>query len=80
MASAGRGLYDGPGSSIKLSALHPHYTRLQRARVMAELLPRVHALAALTRRDDLGLNINAEDTDRLGLSLNLLEELCLDPA
>jgi RHH-type proline utilization regulon transcriptional repressor/proline dehydrogenase/delta 1-pyrroline-5-carboxylate dehydrogenase len=44
-ASAGRGVYEGPGISIKLSALHPRYSRLQRARVMTELLPRLQALA-----------------------------------
>ena len=79
-ASAGRGLYDGPGISIKLSALHPRYTRLQRGRVMAELLPRVQALARLARRYDIGLNIDAEEADRLDLSLDLLEALCFDPA
>ena len=40
-AAAGRGIYEGPGISIKLSALHPRYSRAQRERVMAELLPRV---------------------------------------
>ena len=43
-ASAGRGLYDGPGISIKLSALHPRYSYAQRERVMSELYPRVLAL------------------------------------
>ncbi len=79
-ASAGRGLYEGPGISIKLSALHPRYTRLQRERVMAELLPRVRALALLARGYDIGLNIDAEEADRLELSLDLLEALCVDPA
>ena len=79
-ASAGRGLYDGPGISIKLSALHPRYTRIQRGRVMAELLPRVQALARLARDYDIGLNIDAEEADRLELSLDLLEALCFDPA
>ncbi len=79
-ASTGRGLYGGPGISIKLSALHPRYTRLQRERVMAELLPRVQALAQLARHYDIGLNIDAEEADRLDLSLDLLEALCFDPA
>lgn len=43
-ASAGRGIYEGPGISIKLSALHPRYSRSQRERVIAELSPRVKAL------------------------------------
>ncbi|MFT3972270.1 MAG: trifunctional transcriptional regulator/proline dehydrogenase/L-glutamate gamma-semialdehyde dehydrogenase [Amaricoccus sp.] len=79
-AAAGRGIYDGPGISIKLSALHPRYTRAQAGRVMAELLPKVAALAVLARGYDIGLNIDAEEADRLELSLDLLESLALDPA
>lgn len=78
-ASAGRGLYEGPGISIKLSALHPRYCRAQRERVIDELLPRLTGLALLARRYDIGLNIDAEEADRLELSLDLLEALCLDP-
>lgn len=78
-ASAGRGVYGGPGISIKLSALHPRYARAQAGRVMAELLPRVKALAALARSYDIGFNIDAEEADRLELSLDLLEALALDP-
>ena len=79
-ASAGRGIYEGPGISVKLSALHPRYARAQVDRVKAELLPRLAHLAALARRHDIGLNIDAEEADRLELSLDLLEALCLDPA
>jgi RHH-type proline utilization regulon transcriptional repressor/proline dehydrogenase/delta 1-pyrroline-5-carboxylate dehydrogenase len=79
-ASHGRGIYDGPGISIKLSALHPRYTRAQRARVMAELLPRLLRLAGLARDQNIGLNIDAEESERLDLSLDLLEALCLDAA
>nr|WP_246777015.1 trifunctional transcriptional regulator/proline dehydrogenase/L-glutamate gamma-semialdehyde dehydrogenase [Microvirga sp. VF16] len=78
-AAAGRGIYAGPGISIKLSALHPRYARSQADRVMGELLPKVKALAALARRYDIGLNIDAEEADRLELSLDLLEELCFAP-
>jgi len=78
-ASAGRGVYDGPGISIKLSALHPRYSRAQAKRVMDELLPKVKALASIARSYDIGLNIDAEEADRLELSLDLLEGLCLDP-
>jgi RHH-type proline utilization regulon transcriptional repressor/proline dehydrogenase/delta 1-pyrroline-5-carboxylate dehydrogenase len=78
-ASAGRGIYDGPGISIKLSALHPRYSRAQADRVLGELLPRVAALAALAKQYDIGLNIDAEEADRLEISLDLLEELCRDP-
>jgi RHH-type transcriptional regulator, proline utilization regulon repressor / proline dehydrogenase / delta 1-pyrroline-5-carboxylate dehydrogenase len=79
VASAGRGIYDGPGLSIKLSALHPRYQRAQRRRVMAELLPRLKSLAMLARRYDVGINIDAEESERLDLSLDLLEALCRDP-
>ncbi|MBE9606646.1 trifunctional transcriptional regulator/proline dehydrogenase/L-glutamate gamma-semialdehyde dehydrogenase [Acetobacteraceae bacterium H6797] len=79
-ASAGRGIHAGPGISIKLSALHPRYSRAQKARVMGELLPRVAGLCALAKRYDIGLNIDAEEADRLELSLDLLEALRLDPA
>ncbi|MBR0682813.1 trifunctional transcriptional regulator/proline dehydrogenase/L-glutamate gamma-semialdehyde dehydrogenase [Roseomonas eburnea] len=77
--AAGRGIIEGPGISIKLSALHPRYARSQRARVMAELTPRLLRLATLARRYDIGLNIDAEEADRLDLSLDLLEGLCLSP-
>ncbi len=78
-ASRHRGIYEGPGISIKLSALHPRYQRIKRARVMGELLPRTKRLAALAKSYDIGLNIDAEEADRLDLSLDLLEALCLDP-
>ena len=79
-ASNRRGIYEGPGISIKLSALHPRYSRAQRERVMDELLPRLVALATLARRYDIGLNIDAEESERLEISLDLLEALCLEPA
>ena len=79
-ASAGRGVYEGPGLSVKLSALHPRYSRSQRERVFAELYPRLLKLAVLARQYDIGLNIDAEESERLDLSLDLLEALCRDPA
>jgi RHH-type proline utilization regulon transcriptional repressor/proline dehydrogenase/delta 1-pyrroline-5-carboxylate dehydrogenase len=76
----GRGVIDGPGISVKLSALHPRYVRSQRARVMQELLPRLKALLLLAQHYDIGLNIDAEEADRLELSLDLIEALAFDPA
>ena len=78
-ASNGRGIHEGPGISVKLSALHPRYSRAQRDRVMGELLPRLLALAVLARQYDIGINIDAEEADRLELSLDLLECLCFAP-
>ncbi|WP_334189766.1 trifunctional transcriptional regulator/proline dehydrogenase/L-glutamate gamma-semialdehyde dehydrogenase [Noviherbaspirillum sp.] len=77
--SDGRGIKEGPGISVKLSALHPRYSRAQRARVMAELLPRLKQLLLLAKRYDIGLNIDAEEADRLELSLDLMEALAFDP-
>lgn len=69
-----------PGISVKLSALHPRYARGQRGRVMTELMPRVTMLALLARRYGIGFNIDAEEADRLDMSLDLLEGLALNPA
>ncbi len=78
-AARGRGIYEGPGISIKLSALHPRYSRAQIERVQAELYPRLKDLAVLARHYDIGLNIDAEEADRLEISLDLLERLCFEP-
>ncbi|MGJ9418572.1 trifunctional transcriptional regulator/proline dehydrogenase/L-glutamate gamma-semialdehyde dehydrogenase [Massilia sp. CMS3.1] len=79
-ASNGRGIKDGPGISIKLSALHPRYSRAQSARVMSELLPRVRSLVLLAKQYDIGINIDAEEADRLEISLDMLEALAFDAA
>ena len=78
-ASNGRGVYEGPGISIKLSALHPRYFRSQADRVMGELMPRVKQLALLCKNYNIGLNIDAEEADRLELSLDIMDSLCFDP-
>jgi len=78
-ASNGRGIYEGPGISIKLSALHPRYSRAQYDRVMEELYPRLKSLTLLARQYDIGINVDAEEADRLELSLDLLEKLCFEP-
>jgi len=69
-----------PGISVKLSALHPRYVRAQRDRVLAELGPRLAQLARAARAGNIGFNIDAEESFRLDLSLDLLERLCADPA
>ena len=78
-ASNGRGIKDGPGISVKLSALHPRYSRAQRERTMSELLPLLKNLLLLAKHYNIGLNIDAEETDRLELSLDLMEALAFDP-
>jgi RHH-type proline utilization regulon transcriptional repressor/proline dehydrogenase/delta 1-pyrroline-5-carboxylate dehydrogenase len=68
-----------PGISIKLSALHPRYEETQRDRVMAELVPRVRDLARAARAANMGLSIDAEEADRLELSLDVVEAAARDP-
>ncbi len=75
-----QGVIEGPGLSVKLSALHPRYARAQHARVMRELLPRLEALALLAMHYDIGLALDAEESDRLDLSLDLFEALARKPA
>ena len=68
-----------PGISIKLSALHPRYETAQHGRVMAELVPRVAALAQHARAAGMGFNIDAEEQDRLELSLDVIQAVLQDP-
>ena len=63
------------GISIKLSALHPRYEDAQRERVLAELVPRVWTLCELAARANINLTIDAEEVDRLELSLEVFEAL-----
>ncbi|MXV36731.1 MULTISPECIES: bifunctional proline dehydrogenase/L-glutamate gamma-semialdehyde dehydrogenase PutA [unclassified Saccharibacter] len=77
--ATGEGMHERPGLSIKLSALHPRYYRSQYKRVMTELLPTVKQLAVRAKHYNIGLNIDAEESERLELSLDILEALCRDP-
>ena len=63
------------GISIKLSALHPRYEDAQQDRVMAELVPRVWGLCVLAAGANINLTIDAEEVDRLELSLDVFEAL-----
>ena len=67
-----------PGISIKLSAIHPRYEFTQHARVMDELVPRTLALAKLAKDAGMGLNIDAEEADRLDLSLDVIQAVLSD--
>ncbi|MFP2872341.1 bifunctional proline dehydrogenase/L-glutamate gamma-semialdehyde dehydrogenase PutA [Acetobacter tropicalis] len=78
-SAKGANVYERPGISIKLSALHPRYVRAQRERVMTELLAVVQELTLLARSYDIGINIDAEESERLDISLDLLEALCQTP-
>lgn len=67
------------GISVKLSALHPRYDALQQRRVMSEMLPRVRELALKAKTFNLGFSIDAEEADRLDISLDIFEALATDP-
>src|SRR6185312_16369327 len=66
------------GISVKLSALEPRYSLTQHPRVMETLVPRMSALARRARDAGIGLTIDAEEADRLDLSLDILEALARD--
>jgi RHH-type transcriptional regulator, proline utilization regulon repressor / proline dehydrogenase / delta 1-pyrroline-5-carboxylate dehydrogenase len=70
---------DNPGISVKLSALHPRYEVAQRDRVMIELVEATHALALVAAKANMGFNIDAEEADRLDLSLDVIEAVLDTP-
>ena len=71
---------ENPGISVKLSALHPRYETAQRERVMEELVPRLRSLALVAKSAGMGFNVDAEEADRLSLSLEIIEAALSDPA
>ena len=71
---------DNPGISVKLSALHPRYEIAQSARVIEELVPRLRSLAQIAASAGMGLNVDAEEADRLTLSLAVIERVLQEPA
>ena len=77
-ASAGRGPIEGPGISVKLSALHPRYEFAQSRRAMEELVPRLTALARLAKDANIGFTVDAEEAERLDLSLDVIEAVSGD--
>ncbi|MGH8073958.1 MAG: bifunctional proline dehydrogenase/L-glutamate gamma-semialdehyde dehydrogenase PutA [Lysobacter sp.] len=64
-------IFATPSISVKLSALHPRYEHAKRARVLAELTPRVLELAQLAKSHGIGFTVDAEEADRLELSLDV---------
>jgi RHH-type proline utilization regulon transcriptional repressor/proline dehydrogenase/delta 1-pyrroline-5-carboxylate dehydrogenase len=73
-------LPDRPGISVKLSALHPRFEAVSRRRVMAELVPDLIELARQAKAHDLNLTIDAEEADRLELSLDVIAAAIGDSA
>ena len=79
-AAGNRALPERPGISVKLSALHPRYEAVSRDRVLAELTPRVLELARMAKARDLNFTIDAEEADRLELSLEVTGKVLADPS
>ncbi|WP_223424632.1 bifunctional proline dehydrogenase/L-glutamate gamma-semialdehyde dehydrogenase PutA [Tateyamaria pelophila] len=69
-----------PGISVKLSALHPRYERAQEDRVLRDLVPRLRSLALLAKSAGMGLNVDAEEADRLSISLQVIEAVMSEDA
>ncbi len=76
LTGSGKPLGMAEGISVKLSALHPRYEPLQHARVMKELVPRVWMLCDIAANAGLHLTIDAEESERLELSLDVFDALC----
>lgn len=79
-AAGNEPLPNRPGISVKLSALHPRYEAVSHARVMAELVPQVIALAEKAKGYDLNFTIDAEEADRLELSLDVIAAVAAAPS
>ncbi len=74
----GRGPEESPGISIKLSAIHPRYAFTQRERVMSELAPKLKSLAVAAKGYNIGFTVDAEEADRLDISLDVIESVFMD--
>lgn len=71
-------IQENPGISVKLSALHPRYEYQQRELVLEDIVARCISLAQLAKSSNMGFNIDAEESDRLELSLDVIERLLTD--
>jgi len=78
-AAGSRPLPDRPGISVKLSALHPRFEAVSHARVMSELVPRLVDLARRAKAFDLNFTVDAEEADRLELSLDVIDAAFAEP-
>jgi RHH-type transcriptional regulator, proline utilization regulon repressor / proline dehydrogenase / delta 1-pyrroline-5-carboxylate dehydrogenase len=78
-AAGGRGPIEGPGISVKLSALHPRYEPLQAARCVPALIGTLTALATAAQAANIALSVDAEEADRLEISLDVFGAVLADP-
>ncbi len=74
----GKDVRTNPGISVKLSALYPRYETLHKDQVMKSLFPSLRSLCLLAKKAGIGLNIDAEEAERLDISLDIIEALLKD--
>jgi RHH-type transcriptional regulator, proline utilization regulon repressor / proline dehydrogenase / delta 1-pyrroline-5-carboxylate dehydrogenase len=79
-SSGNEALPTRPGISVKLSALHPRYEPLSRDRVLIELVPKLLELARLAKGHELNFTVDAEEADRLELSLDVIAAVLSEPS
>jgi RHH-type proline utilization regulon transcriptional repressor/proline dehydrogenase/delta 1-pyrroline-5-carboxylate dehydrogenase len=79
-AGGRRGVYDAPGISVKLSALFPRYEYAQAGAAVPALTERLLSLARACRHHDVGLTVDAEEADRLDMSLDIIAAVYRDPS
>jgi RHH-type proline utilization regulon transcriptional repressor/proline dehydrogenase/delta 1-pyrroline-5-carboxylate dehydrogenase len=77
--STGTDIRENPGISVKLSALHPRYEASQREKMLPVMIDRLRSLALAARYARMGLNVDAEEADRLDLSLDVIEGVLAEP-
>ncbi len=78
-AGAHKDIHNGAGISVKLSALHPRYEFVKSERVITELVPRLKSLALMAKERNMQFTIDAEEADRLDISLDVIEAVFSDP-
>lgn len=78
-AAKGKGPIKSPGISVKLSAIHPRYAFTHRERVLLEIPEKLKALCMLAKQYDIGLTVDAEESERLDISLDIIEAVFSDP-
>ncbi len=78
-AASGRGPRKSPGISVKLSAIHPRYEFTHKERVLEEIPARLKELCLMAKKYDIGLTVDAEESERLDISLDIIEKVFMDP-
>jgi len=78
--SKGTDIRTNPGISVKLSAIHPRYEAVKAATMLPVMVERLSSLAHAARDAGMGLNVDAEEADRLDVSLDVIEKVLADPA